>query len=551
MKKLFYIILLGSLLVSTDYLNSQERFNYKNLSDIVIGSNFRIYPSNVSQSETFIVNHPNDPEILFASAYTIVTNPFFISEGVYVTTNSGVTWFGSDTCSGAPIQFHGGEPAIVIDKDGTFLLNRLGRQPTFIGLYSHYSTDNGITWSNQKTISTDDLEKHSLSSDINPLSSYYGRSYAVYTMLEPPYKVRMTYTNDGGQNWVLPFDVNNPPQRCFGTDIDINKTGEVLVCWAVMSAPPSPNEINIGFAKSENGGSNWTVQENPIQTNGITGVLSQKQNIRVNSTPRIAVDNSNSPYSGNIYIVTSQKELAPAGSDPDIVLFRSTDNGNTWSQGIRVNQDPLNNGKFQFFPAINIDPQGGINIIYLDDRNTSSDSSGIFLSRSTDGGNSWTDYEISDHNFRPTAVSGIGAGNISDHIDITYTNGKLWPVWMDNSTGVYQIWTAPITLSLVNVEDEKHLFSSFALNQNYPNPFNPSTKISWQSRTGSWHTLKVLDLLGREIVTLLDEYIPAGSYEIEFNSNDAGYRNKLTSGIYFYRLQTGEFSETKPMVLLK
>jgi hypothetical protein len=551
LKKIFYFILFGFLFVSSDYLNSQERLNNKNLSDIIIGSNFRIYPSNVSQSETFIVNHPNDPDILFASAYTIVTNPFFISEGVYVTTNSGVTWFGSDTCSGAPIQFHGGEPAIVIDKDGTFLLNRLGRQPTFIGLYSHYSNDNGITWSNQKTISTDDLEKHSLSSDINPLSSYYGRSYAVYTMLEPPYKVRMTYTNDGGQNWVQPFDVNNPPQRCFGTDIDINKNGEVLVCWAVMSAPPSPNEISIGFAKSNNGGSNWSIQENPIQTKGITGVLSQKQNIRVNSTPRIAVDNSNSPYSGNIYIVTSQKELAPAGNDPDIVLFRSTDNGNTWSQGIRVNQDPVNNGKFQFFPAIHVDPQGGINIIYLDDRNTSSDSSGIFLSRSTDGGNSWTDYEVSDHNFRPTAVSGIGAGNISDHIDITYTNGKLWPVWMDNSTGVYQIWTAPITLPPVSVEDEQNLVSGFILNQNYPNPFNPTTKISWQSQSGSWHTLKVLDMLGREIVTLLDEYKPAGSYEIEFNSNDAGYRNKLTSGIYFYRLQTGEFSETKPMVLLK
>ncbi|MBS4034903.1 MAG: T9SS type A sorting domain-containing protein [Ignavibacterium sp.] len=122
---------------------------------------------------------------------------------------------------------------------------------------------------------------------------------------------------------------------------------------------------------------------------------------------------------------------------------------------------------------------------------------------------------------------------------------------MDNSTGVYQIWTAPITLPPVSVEYEQHLVSGFKLNQNYPNPFNPSTKISWLSRTGSWHTLKVLDILGGEIITLVNEYKPAGSYEIEFNSNDSGNRNKLTSGIYFYRLQTGEFSETKPMVLLK
>lgn len=544
---LFILILL--LFVAPNNLFTQNGDTGKNHAEIIIGNNFRIYPSNVSQSETFIVNHPNDPNILFASAYTIVTNPFFISEGVYVSTNSGETWTGSDTCNGAPIQFHGGEPAIIIDKNGTFLLNRLGRQPTFIGLYSHFSTDNGTTWSNQKTISTDDLEKHSISSDIYLLSAFYGRSYAVYTMLSPPYKVRMTYTDDGGQNWAPVADVNNPPQRCFGTDMTINKNGEVLVCWAVMSDPPSPNEMNIGFAKSSDGGANWSVQESPIQTNGITGVLSQKQNIRVNSTPRIAVDNTDSQHSGNIYIVTSQKELAPAGNDPDIVLFRSTDNGNTWSQGIRVNQDPVNNGKFQFFPAIHIDPQGGINIIYLDDRNTTSDSSGIFLSRSTNGGDSWTDYEISDHNFRPTAVSGIGAGNISDHIDITYTNGKLWPVWMDNSTGVYQVWTAPIILPLVNVEDEVSSIQNFILYQNYPNPFNPSTNISWQTSTGGWTTLKVYDMLGNEVATLVNDYLLVGDHEIIFNLNDMNLN--LSSGVYFYRLISGEFVETRRMVLLK
>lgn len=530
-------------------INSQITNHLKNSSDIIIGSNFRIYPSNVSQSETFIVNHPNDANILFASAYTILTNPFFISEGIYVSTNSGESWTGSDTCNGAPIQFHGGEPAITIDKNGTFLLNRLGRQPTFIGLYSHFSTDNGATWSNQITISPEDLEKHSITSDINPLSSFYGRSYAVYTMLAPPYKVRITYTDNSGQNWVPVFDVNNPPQRCFGTDIAIQKSGDVIVCWAVLSAPPSPFEINIGFGKSTDGGINWVIQESPIHTRGITGILSQKQNIRVNSTPRIAVDNTDSPYSGTIYIVTSQRELAPAGNDPDIVLFKSTNNGNTWSQGIRVNQDPINNGKFQFFPALHIDPSGGINILYLDDRNTTSDSTGVFLSRSTDGGETWTDYEVSDHNFRPTAVSGIGAGNISDHIDITYTNGKLWPVWMDNSTGIYQIWTAPITLPPVSVEEDHSSVQNFALNQNYPNPFNPTTKISWNQSSGSKTTITVYDILGNQIAVLVNGYVSAGRHEVIFNTEEL--KLNISSGIYFYRLNSGEYSETKLMVLLK
>ena len=82
---------------------------------------------------------------------------------------------------------------------------------------------------------------------------------------------------------------------------------------------------------------------------------------------------------GWLYIVTTDKNITPAGSDPDIILHRSTDSGQTWSDGIRVNQDQLNNGKIQYFPAIDIDNTGAINIIYYDDRNTSSDSAEIFI----------------------------------------------------------------------------------------------------------------------------------------------------------------------------
>ncbi len=85
----------------------------------------------------------------------------------------------------------------------------------------------------------------------------------------------------------------------------------------------------------------------------------------------------------------------------------------------------------------------------------------------------------------------------------------------------------------------------YFLSQNYPNPFNPSTKISWQVPVGSHQTLKIYDVLGNEVATLVDEYKPAGSYEVEWNA--AG----LPSGIYFYQLKAGSFVESKKMVLLK
>ncbi|WP_297839019.1 T9SS type A sorting domain-containing protein [Ignavibacterium sp.] len=85
----------------------------------------------------------------------------------------------------------------------------------------------------------------------------------------------------------------------------------------------------------------------------------------------------------------------------------------------------------------------------------------------------------------------------------------------------------------------------FNLYQNYPNPFNPSTKISWQSPVGSWQTLKVYDVLGRVVATLVDEYREAGNYEIEFNASN------LPSGVYIYKLQAGEFVQNKKMLLTK
>ncbi|HSW55220.1 MAG TPA: T9SS type A sorting domain-containing protein, partial [Ignavibacteriaceae bacterium] len=83
------------------------------------------------------------------------------------------------------------------------------------------------------------------------------------------------------------------------------------------------------------------------------------------------------------------------------------------------------------------------------------------------------------------------------------------------------------------------------LEQNYPNPFNPSTTLSFVIGHRSFVTLKVYDVLGNEVATLVDEYKPAGEYEVEFVASG------LTSGIYFYKLQAGSFVEARKMILMK
>ena len=106
---------------------------------------------------------------------------------------------------------------------------------------------------------------------------------------------------------------------------------------------------------------------------------------------------------------------------------------------------------------------------------------------------------------------------------------------------------------LVDVDDEENTtITQYKLEQNYPNPFNPTTKIRYtipsniSTEGKSFNTkLIVYDVLGNEIATLVDEYKTAGSYEVDFKQMD------ISTGIYFYKLKAGNFSETKKMILLK
>lgn len=507
------------------------------------GSNFRIHPGNVTQTEVFIENCPIDPNVLFVSCNTLTFIPFFISEGIYVSSDAGQSWMGNDTCTGTPISFHGGDPGITIDKNGKFILTRLGNSP-FAGLYSHYSTDHGQSWSTQQVISTDDLERATMASDIFPASPFYGRSYAAWVKFAPPYPLVFSYTDNGGQSWSSAQPINNPPARCAGGDITTGPFGEIYICWAGVTTTSPFKEEFVGFAASEDGGQNWTVTENAFAMNGITGILPEKANIRVNGLPAIAVDTATGPRKGWIYIVTGQKELLPAGSDPDIIFYRSTDKGASWSSGIRVNQDGLNNGKIQYFPSIHVDAFGGLHVIYYDDRNTSSDSTAVFLAYSINGGDSWTETEVSDHHFKPIPIGGLGQGYQGDNIDITSIDSTLWPVWMDNSSGIYQIWTSPLDFSPVNATSEYFEIPKFNLEQNVPNPFQHSTQISYHIFNKGKVKLQVFDILGNEIETLVDKAQVEGRYTFNFSIQS------LKGGIFYCRLEVNGRSMVRKMVLI-
>ncbi len=116
-------------------------------------------------------------------------------------------------------------------------------------------------------------------------------------------------------------------------------------------------------------------------------------------------------------------------------------------------------------------------------------------------------------------------------------------IGIQNVVGLaYSINGNPVS---VENDNDSNLPADYSLAQNYPNPFNPTTSIQYAVASLQFVSLKIYDVLGSEIATLVNEEKPAGNYDVEFNASS------LPSGVYFYKLQAGSFVETKKMVLLK
>ncbi len=151
-----------------------------------------------------------------------------------------------------------------------------------------------------------------------------------------------------------------------------------------------------------------------------------------------------------------------------------------------------------------------------------------------------------------TYLTGRGAGTASNYwavvSNIILPNGKI-KIFIPGGAlstsfpGLYTIQVDPCTITNVSVNPE--IPKDYNLSQNYPNPFNPTTKITFALPKSGLVTLKVYDILGREVSTLVNEVKNAGTYTVEFDASN------LSSGIYFYRLESNGYSAIKKMMLLK
>jgi hypothetical protein len=228
-------------------------------------------------------------------------------------------------------------------------------------------------------------------------------------------------------------------------------------------------------------------------------------------------------------------------------VFLSTNNGTSWTE--------VNTGLT--YPVAYALAVSGTNLF-------AGTSGGVFLS--TNNGTSWTAVNtgLTNTYVWAFAVSGTNLfAGTSGGVFLSTNNGTSWTevnagltntsVWAFAVSGTNLfagtsgggVWRRQLSEMITDVEELNPLPTEFSLGQNYPNPLNPSTKIKYSIPKSSQVSLKIFNTLGEEIETLVNEEKPVGTYELNWNASN------LPSGVYFYRIQTGDFVQTRKMILLK
>ncbi len=410
-----------------------------------------------NESENSIFVNPKDKDNLLNSnnsGENPVSGGFYGANDVF-SFDGGDTWDGEIEGAGGK---NSGDPTTAIGRNGRWFVGYIN---SGYGQGVSYSDDEGENWT-AVTVSSGGgaiLDKNHLWIDNSTSSPYEGNLYDAWTPLggghQNDSEIELSYSDDNGESWSAPANISsavNAGSHNQGVNLGTGPNGEVYAVWAIYDSWPS-DECALGFAVSNDGGETWEDAVRIIEN--IKGIRTSEtsKNMRVNSFPSMDVDISNGSHRGTIYVVWPN--IGEPGknqrSDIDVYMIKSTDDGITWSDPIRVNQDPSGEGHEHYFAWITCDPETGyLSVIYYDDRNVSSTQCEVYCSYSYDAGESWEDIKVSDVAFTPAPIPGLAMGYFGDYLGITSRGGMVYPCWTDNRSGHALTYVSPFQLIKVN-----------------------------------------------------------------------------------------------------
>jgi photosystem II stability/assembly factor-like uncharacterized protein len=495
--------------------------------------------------------HPTNPNIVYVMDVSFMRS-----------TNSGTTWpiiYGSGDLDQLHVDhhalaFHPTNPNYILNgNDGGI----------------NISTDGGVNWSNAAHIPA--TQFYEIGLDANNPSKLYGGAQDNGTSRTQNGGVDNWARIFGGDGFYVIVDHTNPniiyaesQNGNLGKSIDGGFSWDYEMQNGIAEAEPknwstpvvmdpvTSTKLYYGtnfLYRTTNGAQSWT-KISPALTDWEEGK-------RLGTITTIAV----SPTNTNVIYV---------GTD-DAHIWVSTNNGTNWTE-------ISNSLPERWVTRIVVDPNDE-NIVYVTFSGLKWRDPQPHVYRSTNKGNDWTDISSNlpdapvnafavDNNYANVLYLGSDVG-----MYVSFNTGASWEVLGEGlpvlpigdikihpaenylAAGTYGRSMYKIDLNdVTGIENQNYeLLNEFSLEQNYPNPFNPATKIKFtipsvtlkQAQDGSKVLLKIYDVLGKEVSIIINEEKPAGTYEVSFNGEG------FASGVYFYKLTAGGYSETKKMLLIK
>lgn len=494
------------------------------------------------QNEQQICVNPADPDNIVACWRDFRLG--YRQVGVGYSLDGGDSW--TDYLIGGELPWDS-DPVLITDSDGTFYLVVINYENGGANQLSvHRSSNRGITWEGPFSAvysSGGTFEDKEWIAVDRTGGSRDGNVYIAWARFYEM-KIMCVTSTDRAESWSSPAQVSDDTGNSQWPVPIVLANGNVLVAWDVYY--PS----KIAYDISTDGGNTWGTDR--TLTNTGTGPGSEiNGDILVFPFPSLVLDETSGPRAGWLYCVYPDRAVSSNGMD--IWCRRSTDNGNSWSDAVRVNDDPAGLVRDQFHSWVTCDELGVLTAIWYDRREDSQNYLWhIYMSRSHDGGLTWEpNVRITDVPSSPgdamlgdshasTPAGGfvpleyMRAGLIGEYSGVTAGGGAIYPVWTDTRNGNQDVYVSVLQTPSA-VEDP--VATSFPLTlQALPNPGRGDVHFQLQTSRATEGSVEVIDSSGRLLRVLRAGPLPAGEVILRWDGRDE-MGTEAPAGVYFTRVR--------------
>ncbi|MGM0567140.1 MAG: T9SS type A sorting domain-containing protein [Bacteroidota bacterium] len=493
---------------------------------IVVTYSFAQHP-NIRIDNPEAVSSPNEPSIMINPQNTDQMMAGSNLKYYYVSEDGGYSWESYTLTSSENGVW--GDPCIVVDTSGSFYFMHLANPASgnwIDRIVCQRTDDLGQSWpvdtfTGLNGAKAQDKEWAVVDRSNNHIYMTWTQ-FDEYDSNDPADSsiIRFSKSTDGGVSWSDALRINKTAGNCLDNDSTVEGAvpavgpeGQIYVAW---SGPDG-----IVFDKSYDQGETWLQNDIPVDPHPGGWDLEIPGIYRANGMPVTTCDTSGGEHHGTIYINWSDQRNG--SDDTDVWLSKSTDEGETWSEPVRVNDDPP--GKHQFFTWMTIDQTNGkLYFVFYDRRNHEGIATDVYMAFSEDGGETFTNFKISENPFEP--VSSVFFG---DYTNVSAHNDVIRPVWAAYENGM-KLYTAIVDPLAVNIE--KPLKPS-AVTKTFPNPFTDQLNLRLAMQKPGPVSVELHSVRGQKLGTLIENKVyPSGKHSIALPVNQFS----LPDGVYYLKI---------------